>query len=65
MADFPTMYLGDGVYATFDGHGIGLDLRGQDDTTKIYLEPEVLAELLTFAMHNGMDFMVHLKPESS
>ena len=41
-------YLGDGVYATHDGYGITLDLRGQDNYTRIYLEPEVLASLIKF-----------------
>lgn len=36
-------YLGDGVYASFDGYYIWLDLRGQDDFTRIGLEPRVLA----------------------
>ncbi len=38
-------YLGDGVYAHFDGFGIVLDLRGQDSTTKITLEPLTLKKL--------------------
>lgn len=38
-------YLGDGVYASFDGYHILLDLRGQDDTTKIALEPAVIEAL--------------------
>lgn len=38
-------YLGDGVYASFDGYAIVLDLRGQDDTTRIVLEPDVLRAL--------------------
>lgn len=38
-------YLGDGVYASYDGFGIVLDLRGQDQTTKIYLEESVLESL--------------------
>ena len=41
-------YLGDGVYASFDGHHIVLDLRAQDSTTKIALEPAVLCELVRF-----------------
>ena len=28
-------YLGDGVYASFDGYHIWLDLRAQDNTTRI------------------------------
>lgn len=44
-------YLGDGVYATFDGYQIVLDLRGQENppTTRIALEPAVLAKLNAFA----------------
>lgn len=41
-------YLGDGVYAVFDGFSIVLDLRMQDNTTKITLEPTVLDELDRF-----------------
>jgi len=38
-------YLGDGVYASFDGHHIILDLRAQDSTTRIALEPQVMKQL--------------------
>ena len=38
-------YLGDGVYASFDGYHIVLDLRGQDEFTCIALEPSVLRNL--------------------
>lgn len=41
-------YLGDGVYAVYDGFSIHLDLRGQDTTTHICLEPTVLHELNEF-----------------
>lgn len=41
-------YLGDGVYAVFDGYAITLDLRGQDSTTRIVLEPETLKALSRF-----------------
>lgn len=41
-------YLGDGVYASWDGIGIRLDLRGQDSTTQIYLEAEVITALIEF-----------------
>lgn len=41
-------YLGDGVYASFDGYHIVLDLRAQDSTTRIALEPAVLASLNSF-----------------
>ena len=38
-------YLGDGVYASFDGYHVWLDLRAQDSTTRIALEPAVLDAL--------------------
>lgn len=41
-------YLGDGVYASYDGYHIWLDLRDQDDTTRIALEPSTLRELIKF-----------------
>lgn len=41
-------YLGDGVYASLEGSDIVLDLRGQDNTTRIVLEPFVFAELVRF-----------------
>ncbi len=42
-------YLGDGVYASYDGYAIGLDLRAQGTReVKIWLEPEVLKALNWF-----------------
>lgn len=41
-------YLGDGVYASFDGYYIVLDLRGQDSTTRIALEPPVFDALIRY-----------------
>lgn len=43
-------YLGDGVYASFDGYHIILDLRGQDRTTRIALEPAVMGNLKRFQL---------------
>jgi hypothetical protein len=47
----PDCYLGDGVYASFDGEMIWLDLRGQDRTTRIALEPTVYLNLADYAKH--------------
>ena len=44
-----TRYLGDGVYASYDGYHVVLDLRGQDDFTRIALEPAVLRALIEYA----------------
>ena len=41
-------YLGDGVYASFDGYHIVLDLRGQDNYTRIALEPAVFSQLARY-----------------
>ena len=41
-------YLGDGVYASFDGYHVILDLRGQDSTTKIFMDKEVLDALFRY-----------------
>ena len=41
-------YLGDGVYASFDGFSVVLDLRAQDSTTRISLEPTVLRALAEY-----------------
>ena len=43
-------YLGDGVYATFDGYHVILDLRKQDSTTRIALEPVVLSSLNQYVL---------------
>ena len=46
----PTEYLGDGVYAIFDGYGIWLHANDHEHPTdKVYLEPQVLQALNDFA----------------
>lgn len=45
------VYIGDGVYAEFDGYGIWLRTGSHRDelcTDKIYLEPDILASLNDF-----------------
>lgn len=41
-------YLGDGVYASFDGMHVILDLRAQDSTTRIALESPVFDKLVAY-----------------
>ena len=41
-------YIGDGVYASHDGYYLWLDLRGQDSTTRIGLEPSVFEALIDY-----------------
>jgi len=45
----PASYLGDGVYAIFDGYGILLHANDhQYPTDRVYLEPQVLEALDRF-----------------
>ena len=45
----PASYLGDGVYAIYDGYGIWLHSNDHENPTdKIYLEPSVLESLINF-----------------
>jgi hypothetical protein len=46
----PASYLGDGVYAIFDGYGIWLHANDHENPTdRVYLEPSVLSALNNFA----------------
>jgi len=46
---WPKLYLGDGVYAAFDGYGIWLTAEdGIVATDGIYVEPSVLNALVGF-----------------
>ena len=45
----PASYLGDGVYAIFDGFGIWLHANDhKNPTDKVYLEPTVMESLERF-----------------
>ena len=45
----PASYLGDGVYAIFDGYGIWLHANHHEHPTdRVYLEPQVLRDLVAF-----------------
>ena len=46
----PASYIGDGVYAIYDGHGIWLHTGSHDKPDqRVYLEPEVFISLVRFA----------------
>lgn len=54
-SDKPDAYLGDGVYAKFDGHGIWLTSEnGVDVLDKIYMEPELVLSFHRFATSKGL-----------
>lgn len=45
----PATYLGDGLYAIFDGYGIWLHANDHENPTdKVYLEPPVIQALIRF-----------------
>lgn len=46
-------YLGDGVYASFDGYQIWLDTRAQEPVNRIALEPKVYRALLEYVAALG------------
>jgi hypothetical protein len=43
-----TIYIGDAVYAHFDGYGIELRLNDHRNECVVYLEPQVLQALTEF-----------------
>lgn len=45
MRQIEDQYLGDGVYASYDGYHVWLDLRAQDPKIRIGLEPNVVEAL--------------------
>jgi hypothetical protein len=48
-------YIGDSVYATYDGYGIELTTEnGMGATNHIFIEPSVLASLIKFAQQMGV-----------
>lgn len=49
MADeFPKEYLGDGVYASFDGWHVWLEGNADGGVNRIALEPQVFAALMRY-----------------
>ena len=58
-------YLGDGLYATFDGWQIVLRAPRADGDHRVALEPEVYTALLRFAERiNGKYGVQHFKGQS-
>lgn len=49
-------YLGDAVYASFDGYYVWLHLNRHDAAPVVGLEPEVVNALLRYAELHGMSF---------
>ena len=60
-------YLGDGCYATFDGHGVILTTEnGIETTNTVYLEPQVYGALVQFrdrVTGKKTGFTIPLTPE--
>jgi len=59
--DRPATYLGDGVYAIFDGFGIWLHTDSHcEPTDKVYLEPNVLQGLIRFEKESKTKEVIRL-----
>ena len=50
--EFPKEYLGDGVYASFDGWHVWLEGNAEDRVNRIALEPQVVVALMRY--HAGL-----------
>jgi len=48
MEKFPIEYLGDGVYASFDGYQVWLHVGRHDSPPVVALEPAVLRALVEY-----------------
>lgn len=57
-------YLGDGVYASFDGYLVWLDTRAQFPVNKIALEPPVVAALRRFISDAYAEARVNRREEA-
>jgi len=57
----PAAYLGDGVYAIFDGFGIWLHANSHSEPTdRVYLEPNVLQGLIIFEKESKTEEVIKL-----
>ena len=57
----PANYLGDGVYAIFDGYGIWLHTNDhKNPTDRVYLEPKVLQSLIEFEKASKSEEVIKL-----
>lgn len=45
---FPIEYLGDGVYASFDGYQVWLHVGSHENFPVVALEPEVITSLVNY-----------------
>lgn len=55
----PVEYLGDGVYAVFDGYGIWLHANDhKSPTDRVYLEPQVMEALVRFEKHSKSEEVI-------
>lgn len=52
-------YLGDGVYASYDGYHIWLDLRAQNPSIRIALEQPVFEQLVEYQKHIVRELQRH------
>ena len=53
ISPYESEYLGDAVYASFDGYQVWLHLNSHDSAPLIALEPEVMEQLMKYAQRVG------------
>lgn len=57
----PAEYLGDGVYAIFDGFGVWLHTNDHaNPTDRVYLEPNVMQALIRFEKNSKSEEIIKL-----
>lgn len=54
MQNNDSIYLGDGVYASFDGYQVWLHLNRHDSDPLIALEPNVVQAFVRYARKTGV-----------
>lgn len=53
-AEFPEIYLGDGLYAQYHGYDLQLRAPRNEGDHSVFLEPRMLAALIQYAKDVGM-----------
>lgn len=59
------VYLGDGLYASFDGYMIKLRAPRREGEHEVFLEPAVLDSLLAFVVEHDISGSPHLRRSGS
>ena len=58
-------YIGDGLFASFDGYQIKLRAPRENGDHEVYLEPQAFAELVRFAYETSGAFAAACRTKSA